>query len=267
MIQLVTMDTRTTKIIESLQKAVVNWIDTVGEVSYSKMQRNFMRLAEKEYLGSSEEPDSSLFYKTLIPLVKLGIIEYGIKDDTETVFYSPMIRSDADSANAYKDGLNLLRYLPSVSDYIDNLEEAPGAIRVKYMFNLKDYSLRAVSDNGFKAVGLYKQGSEKFYPYYLVDSGGTLRKIRRRANSFECFDYASTYVHMYSGKSVFSFNPNTDELIFFDLNYTPPFIIRALCLIDYTNYSSVKTYTDTSIVFHNVDERVVKELERIMKKG
>ncbi len=262
------MDTQTTKIIESLQKSIVNWVDAVDEVSYSKMRRGFARLVEKEYLERTEEPDSSLlFYRTLIPLVKLGLIEYGIKDDIETVFYPPIEREDSNSDNAYNDGLNLLKYLPPVSEYIKKLEEAPGTIRVKYMFNPKNYSLHPVSDNGVKEVGLYKQGSEKFYPYYLVDCGGTLRKIKRRANSFECFDYASTYAHIYVEKDVYSYNPKTGELMFFDLSYIPPFIIRALCLIDYRTYSSVRTYTNSGIVFHNVDKRVTKELDRIFKKG
>ncbi len=261
------MAIQTTKIIESLQWNIVHWIDTVGEVSYSKLQRNFTRLAEKEYLGSSEPPDTSLFYKTIIPLVKLGLIEYGIKEDIETVFYPPMKRVGHDSDKAYRDGLNLLKYLPSIEDYVENLDEAPVTIHLKYMFNPKNYSLHPVHDNGVKEVGLYKQGSEKFYPYYLVDHEGTLRKVKRRANLFECFDYASTYVHIYSGKSVCSYNENDKSLIFFDLNYIPPFIIRAMCLIDYKRYSTVKTYVDDDIVFNNVDESVVKELKRIFKKG
>ena len=69
------------------------------------------------------------------------------------------------------------------------------------------------------------------------------------------------------GKDVYSYNPKTGELMFFDLNYIPPFIIRAMCLVDYKNYSAVKTYTDNGIVFQNVDERVEKELKRIFKKG
>lgn len=264
---MMTMDTQTTKIIESLQKSIINWVDAAGEVSYSKMRRGFTRLVEKEYLWSTESPDSSLFYKALIPLVKLGIIEYGIKDDIETVFYSPIKRKDSNLDNLYKDGLNLLKYLPSVSDYIKKLEEAPMTIHVKYKFNPKNYSLNPICDNGVKEVGLYKQGSERFYPYYLVDCDGILRKVRRRANSFECFDYASTYAHIYNEKDVYSYNPKTGELVFFDLNYIPPFIIRAMCLIDYRTYSNVETYTDNRIIFHNVDEHVTKELKRIFRKG
>lgn len=264
---MVTMATATTKIIESLQKNVVNWIETVGEVSYSKLQRNFAGLVEKEYLGSEEEIDSSLFYKTIIPLVKLGVIEYGTKDDIETVFYPPEMRATGDAGMAYEDGLNLLRYLPSVTAYIENMGEASGVVRLKYQFNLRNYSLHSLNGNGERETGLYKQGSECFYPYYLVDRSGKIRKVKRRANSFECFDYASTYVHIYSGKSVYSYNPDACELTFFDLNYIPPFIIRAMCLIDYRNYSAVRTYTDTSVVFHSVDKRVIKELDRILKKG
>lgn len=261
------MDTQDTKIIESLQTNIVNWIDMVGEVSYSKLHRTFTRLAEKEYLGSPGKIDSSLFYKTIIPLVKLGIVEYGVKDDIEAVFYPPIKRVDYDFDKAYKDGLNLLKYLPSIKDYVENLDEAPITIHLKYMFNFKNYSLHSVHDNGVKDVGLYKQGSEKFYPYYLVDCKGTLRKVKRRANSFECFDYASTYVRIHSGEGIWSYEPDGRALTFFDLNYVPPFVIRAMCLIDYNRYSTLKTYIDSDIVFKNVDERVVKELKRIFKKG
>lgn len=262
-----TMDTQDTKIIESLQASIVNWIDMVGEVSYSKLHRTFTRFAEKEYLGRSELLDSSLFYKTIIPLVKLGIVEYGIKDDVETVFYPPIKRIDYDSDKAYRDGLNLLKYLPSISKYIENLDEVPETIHVNYMFNPQNYSLCSVYDNGLKKVGLYKQGKEKFYPYYLVDYKGTLRKVKRRANLFECFDYASTYVHIYSGESIWSYEANSRALTFFDLNYVPPFIIRAMCLIDYSRYSALRTYVDNGIVFNNVNEQVVNELKRIFKKG
>lgn len=262
------MDTQDTKIIESLQTNIANWIDMVGEVSYSKLHRTFTRFAEKEYLGSSEPLDSSLFYKTIIPLVKLGIVEYGVKNDIETVFYPPKKRVDYDFDKAYKDGLNLLKYLPSMEDYIENLDEAPITIHLKYMFNPKNYSLHSVLDNSVKKVGLYKQGRERFYPYYLFDDyKGTLKKVKRRANSFECFDYASTYVRIYIGEGIWSYEPNGRVLTFFDLNYVPPFIIRAMCLVDYKNYSDVKTYTDRKIVFHNVDEQIAKELERIFKRG
>ena len=259
------MATADTRIIESLQNAVVKWINTLGEVSYLKLHRGFKRLVEKECTGEPEKINS-FFYEAVFPLVKLGIIEYGIRDGNETVFYTPLDRTSTDSCEAYKDGLNLLKYLPSMSAYVKTLEECPPGMRVNYRLSLKDYRRRPVTDS-LREVGLYKQKDYDFYPYYLMDCNGILRKVKRRENSFECFDYASAFIHINSGKDVYSYDAVGKNLTVFSLDYMPPFIVRALCLIDYEHFVNVRTFTDKRIVFRNVDEKVIKELERIFKKG
>lgn len=259
------MATADTRIIESLQDAVVKWINTLGEVSYLKLHRGFKRLVEKEGDGEPEKTNS-FFYEAVFPLVKLGVIEYGVRNGNETVFYTPVDRTNTDSSAAYKDGLNLLKYLPSVSTYVKTLEECAPGLRVSYRLSLKDYRRRPVTDS-LREVGLYKQKDYDFYPYYLMDCNGLLRKVKRRENSFECFDYASAYIHINNGKEAYSYDAVGKILTVGNLDYMPPFIVRALCLIDYEHFADVRIFTDKRIVFHNVDEKIIREFERIFRRG
>lgn len=263
------MDTTIIKTIESFQVKIVDWINTVGELPYSKLYRGFTRLLDEKNLDKDDDRSSSLFYKTIIPLVKLGIVEYGIKKVSNangTYFYSPIAREKKDIHRVHEEGYKLLRFLPSVSCYINNLAEVNTFFDIEYKFDLRDYKLYPLANKSI-GVGLYKQKNYIFYPFFLRDVNNIYHKVERRMSSFECLDYAFSYVWLNNGCSIYSYNSNNNELTFYNLDFIPPFVIRALCLVDYEHYENITTFTNNKITFIVKNKNVISEIERIFKRG
>ena len=251
-----------TENIESLQIAITKFIGIEGEVTYSRLKNVVLVFAQKYNFELSDDRKSKIFYDSVFPLVRLGLIEYGVSNG-KTIFYLPIKRNDSSLEKAYKDGLSLICGLPSVSKYVESLPIERNPIQFNY-YSSNGYNwIRA----GNKVVGFYKQDIRPFYYSFLLDRNSEFHRIEKRERSFEAFDYALTYANLYGNdkhkKELYLFSHDNKEITFNKLAFIPPFVVRALCLIDYENYGNLESYGNDSICFHNVDDKIIKELTRI----
>lgn len=251
-----------TENIESLQVAITKFIGIEGEVSYSRLKNVVLVLAQKYNFELPEDKKSKAFYDSVFPLVRLGLIEYGLNNG-KTIFYLPLKRNDTSLEKAYNDGLSLLYGLPSVSKYVESLPTERNSIKFDY-YSSNGYNWINVDNQG---VGFYKQDIRPFYYSFLLDRNGKFHCIEKRERSFEAFDYALSYSKLYSNakhkEKLYFLSADNKEVTFNKLAFMPPFVARAFCLIDYESYGSLDSYSKDSICFHNVDDKIIKELTRI----
>ena len=277
------MDLKNTQLISSLQRKILQWLSFHGSVSYSKLYDGCQELIHQESLIRNQDLPSKLFYSIVFPLVKVGIIEYGVSADNCTEFFLPLdrsehslIRRDENNASRYsllnidreklsKTGKSILKSLPSIQSYVDSLEVETITNDFKYEYDEFDRKLKKINEPFQIKTGIYKEKDFVYFPYYLVDVKGKIHKLPSYRNSLECMDYAHSYIIAARGRKCFEYSENEHSVRFFQQLHVPPFVIRAMCMISPDVLVKDDISVGNKVTFYISDKSIVKELTRIFQ--
>ena len=279
----VLMDLKDIQLISSLQSKLAKWLSYNNSVTYSKLYDACLELLHQESFGMNQELPRSLFYSIVFPLVKVGIIEYGVSGIKNTKFFLPLendgqsfIKRDANNFSRYslpctnkaqlrKAGKNILRSLPSIQTYIEALEVEPITNEFGYVYDEFIRSLKRMNDPFKGDLGIYKVKDLVYFPYYLVDVKGKIHKIPSYRTCFECMDYAHSYILSASGRRGFEYSESEKSVRFFRQSHVPPFVMRAMCMIYPDVFDKDDIYVGNTVKFYEVDKSILKELTRIFQ--
>lgn len=268
--------------ISAIQRKIVGWLSFYDQVSYRQLYHACQELIYEESLKCGRILSRSLFYKIVFPLVKVGIIEYGLSAEGNTFFFLPhygddalfkrrkenparFLIDDSEKTNALRIGKGILKTLPSVKTYVESLEIDQSMHDFKYAYDKYCRSLNSMAF-GFKGdVGIYKVKDLPYFPYYIVDTKGAVHKINQYYNSFEEMSYACCYYMDFENNPVFSIDIDQMTLKFFRQEYIPSFLFRAMCMVDSNVLELEELYVGKTVTFHIPDMNVVKEVTRILK--
>lgn len=273
------MDLQDSLLISSIQKKLVKWFSFCKCISYSKLYDGCLQLIKQEELSLGQELNRTLFYRVVFPLVRVGIIDYGFSDKGKITFFLPSDEGDnlikrkfndfsrfdlsfMDINKAKDAGKMILSKLPSVKDYVENLDEE-NIKDLRFKQNEVNFSLSPIVASSNIEVGIYKERNLVFFPYYLVDMGGIVHKLKSYRESLEEMDYAHSYVLLAKGKKIFEYDSILKTIRFLSLSTVPFFVIRAMCLIDPEVLKDDDIYVGKNVIFHVYDNDVIKELNRI----
>lgn len=275
------MDLQDTLLISSLQKKIVQWLSFCKIINYSKLYDGCLQLIKQEEIFLGRELKRTWFYRVVFPLIKVGIIDYEVSERGEISFFLPTDDGDnlikrktndfsrydtslIDINKARNVGKMILSQLPSIKDYVRNIQEESISIKdLSYKQDEVNFSLRNVKTASSIEVGLYKERDYVFFPYYLVDIDGIPHKLKTYRESLEDMDYAHSYVQLAKNKSIFGYNSNLESISFFNQPTVPLFVIRAMCLVDPEVLKTDDIYVGKNVSFHVSDDDVIKELKRI----
>lgn len=277
------MDLKDTQLISSLQRKVVQWLSFYGVSSYSRLYDGCQELVHQESLIRNQELPRTLFYSVVFPLVKVGIIEYGISTDKNTEFFLPLynsehssIKRNIDNASRFslsnidreqliKNGKSILKSLPSIQSYIESLDIEPITNEFRYEYDEFHRTLRRIKDSFKGNPGIYKEQDFVYFPYYLVDIKGKIHKLPSYRTCLECMDYAHSYLLSSSGRKCFEYSDSEHTLRFQRQSHVPPFVMRAMCMINPDVLEKDDIYIGNTVTFNISDKSIIKELTRIFQ--
>ena len=277
------MDSKDIQLISSLQKKIIQWLSYYNSISYSNLYEGCQELIRQESLIRKQNLPKTLFYSIVFPLVKVGIIEYGISNDKNTEFFLPLynteyslIRRDINNASRFslisidrdklkKSGINILKSLPSIQSYIESLDIEPVISEFNYVYDASYRTLKKITSPIERQLGIYKEKNLVYFPYYLVDIKGNTHKLPSHRTCLECMDYAHSYIRSASGEKCFEYSEREQSVRFFQQSHVPPFVMRAMCMIYPDILMKDDIYIGNSVAFHTSDKSIVKELTRIFK--
>lgn len=268
-------------LISLIQKKLVTWLSFCKPVGYSELYTACQKLINQEALLSKQDLKKSLFYQVVFPLIKVGIIEYGLSEEGNTIFFLPRREGDNEIIKRHMDnlsrfdvsvinkdktlkaGIDILKRLPSIETYINTLEkeETEG---FKARWNGFHTDLMPINPSDSRKPGLYKKQDLVFLPYYLVDKNGITHRIKSYRENLEGMDYAYSYISIVYEKKQYEFDTTTKTLRFLYMT-VPPFVFRAMCLIDPTVLQSDDVYVGRNVSFHIPDPAIIKDIDRIYK--
>lgn len=264
---------------EELQVSIVNWVRLCQPVLYGNLKKSFMKLVQKEAALSVSEIDSNAFYDLVFPLIQIGVLEYEVNLNGNTVLFFPednsKIRRRPERLDRFdiceeccdmlsQDGLSLLCSLPSINKYIDNLEISYGH-DLKYRANDYNFKLELLDPKKGMPPGVYKEKDYPFYPFYLVDCNGVSRRIFPYQQSFECMFYARCYSRINNGVKLYE--ARGDELELLSPGIIPPFIYRALVMLDCSVLKTEEAYLGKQKEYRHMTSLAINEIDRIFERS
>lgn len=274
------MDSKYIQLINSIQEKAVTWLSQCRDIKYSRFYDGIQSLIRKESLLMDLGNSGNLFYRIVFPLVKVGIIEYGIDSSGNVFFFLPddsnsvipriqSRKSRYDISNidyelAKRVGLGLLKRLPSVTQYVESLEEAP-YVSLKYYYDEYSHELKFLRKDFNYEIGIYKEKDYPFFPFFLTDSKKRIHKIRSYRNSLDENDYAHCYNQATRCSELYSYSKETKQLTFRFQSSIPFLLLRAMCLISPKVLSDDKVYIGERVSFCVENKEVIDEIDRILK--
>lgn len=270
--------------VQKFQDQILIWLRDRGPCSVSQLVGACNKLLEP--CDSNSFYSANPIYWLVFPLLKTGILEYGIEESGVVIFVSNPVSFKLPDGRIiqYNDETNEARFrivtdidveckfyplaflqsFPTISSIIETFPEySARADGFGYIRNLSTLKTESAPNSKVFSVGLYKQNNFPYLSYCLVMNDNQKKRVPLMRESLDALNYASCYVLIEQRKPIFRYKKEKEQLIALYPQILPIFIFRALIQFEPKQLLDSKYYKMYVDVFSKVSFSAVGELQRI----
>lgn len=264
------------------------WIRDRGVCSIPQLVSACKKLVQP--YGDEPPYSSNPIFWLVFPLLRLGILEYGIKEAGVVVFASNQMRfilpdnriiqcnnevnqarfldvtneKDADKEVFEFHPLHFLQSFPTIYSMVESYTEYSTNVGVFGFYrNLNTLKTEPSTNSNEQKVGLYKINNYPYIPFCLVLSNNKKKRIPLMGESLDALNYASCYVLMESGKPIFRYYKNEEKLCVLHPALLPVLISRALIQFDPKQLLDLNFHKNSVNEYAKIPLPAIHELQRI----
>lgn len=273
--------------LQTLQDRIFIWIRDRESCSVSQLVDACKRLVEP--YGNNTYYTSNPIYWLVFPLLRIGILEYGIEDSEVIIFASNKMRfvlpdnriiqcnDDKNEARFHLAihgeevsklyPLLFLQSFPTMESIVETFPEYSARTEsFGFCRNLFTLKTEPFYNTDSQKVGLYKQYNYPYVPYCLVMRDMQKKKVMLMGEFLDALNYASCYVLMELERPLFQYIACKKKLVVLYPALLPIFISRALIQFDPKQLLDSQFYTMSVEDYSQIPLSAIREIQRIFSE-